>query len=601
MHAKHPSPASPDAPEARGVLASLLALSLVRGIAGLLPSMWMWGVDAQRFLSPAAAWGPWLLSLTLSIPAVARPLSTRFAPAAEWFAHRRWTTLLVSLGAGFTVWSLPDRTWITGDFMLRQGWAEAGAYAENFSNALPLELLLNRTLPRLVDAPSQIDPNLLNRAIDAIAAAVLAALALELAREWRFSGAARAVAAAAIFSGGYLCVFTGLGKPSALLCVLVVAALLGATRLVKSGRGGVMLGLSVGVAVLLHRSSLMLIPLWLGALAMARPIRGSHSRRARWSWSLALLLPLGPLAIAAPRIARTFWEFDLPRHLTPVSVRSHGMMSATLGPLHLIDLANLLLLYMPALIPAGVVLFRRPRGEVDVRDLRLIGLLALSAAPILLFIHPIQGTFRDLEVFAAVGVVAGLIAAHALGGAIQSGRVPGWWSPALTAAVLLPTLQWMILFHDPRAGLSRARAFAVEAPARTDDERAQMWDVIAYRAIRLHAWDLAVEASEHCVQYAPHERAYLMLAITRTYASDYRGAMEIYDQMSRRYAEDPLVWVGLGGVALRLGDSLQIARVRERLYSYPQGSPESRRIRTFLRVYPEVWPANKELAGERPP
>src|SRR5262249_33574081 len=148
----------------------------------------------------------------------------------------------------------------------------------------------------------------------------------------------------------------------------------------------------------------------------------------------------------------------------------------------------------------------------------------------------------------------------------------------------------LLLFHEPGSGLLRARRFALEPPRRDDRELAQLWDAIAYRSFRLEEWDWAAEAAEQSVHYAPHPRAWMMLAIARTYTGDIRGAESLYVALADRTPDDPLVWVGLAGSSLRVGDSTQAARALARISSYPPEGREAHLIRRHLRVFPEVWP-----------
>lgn len=204
----------------------------------------------------------------------------------------------------------------------------------------------------------------------------------------------------------------------------------------------------------------------------------------------------------------------------------------------------------------------------------------LCFVPVLLFVRPAQGIFRDLETFAVAGVAGALAAARVIGVALRDERVPARLAPGLLALVLLSALQALVLFNDPESGLRRARSYASEAPRCDQSELAQIWDGIAYVAFRLPDWPTAVEVSAHAARYAPHPRALAMLALARTYAGG-----------------DPLVWLGLGGAALRLGDSVRTARALARLESYALDSREAALIRRHLRMFPEVWPTGVVRRG----
>lgn len=581
----------------RAVVTALIALTLIRAATAFVPSMWAWGLNVQRFVAPLPGWLPWLAMALALIPSVGAGIDTHLARAGDRLAGGGWAPWLVALAAAALVWSLPDRTWFTGDFLLRQGAAETGAFSANFTQSLPLERFLNQVMPRFFGSVSGLDPSVVSRAVEALAAAVLALVSTKLAREWELAGNAAVVAAGVVLFGGYLSFFTGLGKPAAVLCVLTATSLLGATRLVRSGRGGVLLGVAVAVAFLTHRSALALVPLWIGALVLASRAHHPIPGRTRFELVVAAMLPLLAGIIAAPMLARIIREFDLPRHVLPAGPHGPGVLALAFAPLHLVDLANLLLFYTPALVTAlALVLASRKRKPAGAAG-RLPAVLALSFVPLLLFIHPIQGIFRDLDVFAPAGVACALFAAQAIGETLQSRRLPAWLAPALLASVVGPALQWLLHFHDPALGFARARAIALEAPARPEVERARLWDVLAYRAFRDRQWDRAVEASEQAVRYAPNPRAVTMLAIARTYTGDHRGAESLYVELARRFPEDPLVWLGLGGASLRLGDSLWSERALAKLEGYPHGSHEARLIRRHLRSFPEVWPSLSESVG----
>ena len=585
----------------RAVWVALAVLGVLRAWLVSVPTMWAWGLNVQRFLPPLAAWLPWLASAALLLPAAGR----RFAPTCEALGDRiatgrRWPWL-AAFAAALVVWSLPDRVWFTGDFMLRQGAAETGGFKGIHTQALPLEVLLNRTFPRLLTALAPFDPNLGGRLIGALAAATLAWAACGLARAWGLRGAAAVVAAATVLWGGTLTCFTGLGKPAAALCALTALAVLGATRLVSAGRSGALLGLAVGLALLVHRSALALLPLWLMALVAAWRAGRAREPGTRRAWALAAALPALAACVSLPRIATILRGFDLPRHLAPPEVQAHGPLAAAFAALHLADLANLVLFYTPAIVPAAAAL-----AAGGWRGAGVPGWLPVVAAapfvPLMLFVHPTQGVVRDLDVFAPAGAAIAVVCAHRLGTALGGRRLPAWLAPALVAAVAMPALQWLLHFHDPGRGAARARALALEAPVRPEDQRARLWDALAYRAFRERRWDLAVEASGYSARLGPHPRALTMWAIARTYSGDHRGAESLYVVLAARTPDDPLVWLGLGGAALRVGDSTQFARALARLQTYDPGGREARLIRRQLRVFPEVWPeAPADIAREPDP
>lgn len=581
----------------RAVWWTLAGLALLRAASAFLPSMWGWGLNLQRFLPPLVAWLPWTMAVLLLHPGLAAGLALRLEHAGDLLVGRRWARWLAAAAGAALVWSLPDRTWITGDFLLRQGTAETGAFPTTFVQAMPLEVILNQWVPRMFGSLSPADPNLASRAVGALAAAGMALVAVTLASDWGWRGAAAVVGAGIVFSGGYLIAFTGLGKPAAPITLLAALTLLGAGRLARSGRGAWLLAVSLGIAFLTHRSALALAPVGVVAFILALRRREEIPQPARRRLLIAAVVPLACAALAAPIVLGIVRRHDLPHHLAPPVVMQGGPLAAALAPQHLLDLGNLLLLYTPALATAMAVLIAtRPRTRPAV-DTMLAVLLAGSFVPLLLFIHPMQGIFRDIDVFASAGAAVALLSARVVGTALQRRRLPSWLAPALLASVLVPACQWLIHFHNPSYGLRRVRAYAAEAPARDERDLARLWDVIAYRAFRLREWDWALEASSKSVRYAPHPRAVIMLALARTYNGDHHGAESLYVALAERTPDDPLVWLGLGGAALRVGDSVQSARALARLNAYAPEGREARLIRRHLRFFPEVWPAKAAVAG----
>lgn len=574
----------------RAVSLALIALALARGVATFIPSMWPWGLNVQRFLAPIPAWAPWVLTAATLVPSLAVRIAPWLDRIAGWVLGGRWW---VGLLTGALVWCLPDRTWMTGDFLIREAASWSGGRIISFTEALPIEALLFREIPRSVAGLAGADPNVAVRAFGALSAGALAVTALTLAAAWGLTGRAAVVAASTVVFGGHLCAFTGLGKPAGLLCLLTALTLLGATRLAKEGRGGLTLGVAVGVALFTHRAAMALIPVWAAAIAIAFRHRSRGEPLGRGAW-LALALPLASGLAMAPLVRGIVLRYDLPYHLAPADLGAGGILGAAFSPLHLADLANLVIFYSPLLpVAAGVVLVagaRVPRTTDGV----LAGLLALTFVPLLLFVHPRQGIFRDLEVFAPAGVACALVAGRVLGRAIAANPLALAVAPALVATVAMHTLQCLTLFNDPTAGFARTRAFATEPPARPDRELAQVWDFMAYRAFRLRDWDSAVEACAHSARYAPHPRALIMWAIARTYTGDHRGAESLYVALAEKTPDDPLVWVGLGGAALYVGDNVEAQRALARLNTYSPQSREARIIRRHLEFFPMVWPSKAE-------
>ena len=572
------------------VMAFLGCLAAARALTAQIPSMWVWGLNLQRFLEPPAAWILWAFPLIFFIPAVGTSGAQAMQHFGETLETRPATRWALAIAAAALVWALPDRTWLTGDFILREGSAESGALSAHFNQSLPLELLLNKVIPTYFTSSSEHDPNTGTRLMGVFAAAGLVVVIVALSKTWELSGIAKVVSICIALFGGYLTVFTGLGKPAAVLCILTASSALGCTLLVKGKTGAWILGISLGIALLTHRSALALIPVWVTSLALASRRRVLNKSRLTGAVLPVLLAGF----IATPLVWRILITFDFPHHVAPTTHPGVWLVD-TFGPLHLADLINLLLIYTPIFLPALLLIRGSTPTPTPATEQVLLITLVLSFLPILLFIHPIQGVFRDLEVFAPAGMALALLTANVFGNSFQSTRLHRWIAPALVASVLIPALQWLIHFHDPVNGLRRAHAFGTEAPQRPDDELAQLWDLLAYRAFRLRDWQTAVEASQLSVHYAPHKRGFLMLAVAHTYAGQHLAAQRIYLRLAELYPDAPEAWLGLLGESIRLRDHAQIRRAVARLRSYPPRSKEVLVLRQMRRNLPEIWPSRQEI------
>lgn len=578
-------------------LAALAATAAARAVTTFVPSMWPWGINLQRFLDPTLAMATWAVVACTLVPAV----GGRLAPSLSRYGDRvvdsramRWSMMLL---AAALVSSLPDRTWFTGDFLLRQGYAESGAFTGNFDQSLPLELFFNRSLPHWFPSHERFLPNPAMRVLGALSAAALVAFAVRLARAWRFHGVAAAVSICVVSLGGYLTLFTGLGKPLAVLAVLVVAFVYFATASLQRPRLALGVGLSIAIALLTHRSSLAILPAWAWTVIQLWRAH-SGAKESRGAVLLAVIPPLLVTLMIAPTLFHIVGGFDLPRHLRPASLGERGLLAAAFEPLHLADLASIVMIYVPVLAVLPIALTAlRPPSEGSRRDRVLLWVVLISCLPILLFVHPIQGVFRDLDVFLLPGVALALLTAHVTGSALTERRWPAWIASALIATTIVSSVQWLAHFHDTPRGVRRAVAFATESPPRPADELAQLWDLIAYLAFRTRDWPTAVRASEAAVALAPHERTWLMLAIAQTHARDHRAAQALHLRLTGMYPGNPVVWLGVLGESQRLGDVPAAHRADSVLQTWRPGTPQERLIRRALMEFPYMMPTPEELTA----
>ncbi|MBI1796942.1 MAG: hypothetical protein HYR74_07810, partial [Candidatus Eisenbacteria bacterium] len=247
---------------ARALLATLAALAVLRAAFAYAPGTWLWPLIVMRFLTPAAAWGPWGIAAAVLVPPLARFVLPAFAAAGEMIARRAALAAFAwAAAAAVLVALLPDQVRFVGDFLLRQGTVEVIEQpAVLFPQALPLDVFLHYTVPLQITATHLLDANGAARLLGAIEAALLAALAVAFARALALRGAAACACAAVVLFGGYLGMFTGFSKAFAEMCVLIALIGVSAVRALRTGRGLLPLGIAAAIAIALHRSALGVLP-----------------------------------------------------------------------------------------------------------------------------------------------------------------------------------------------------------------------------------------------------------------------------------------------------------------------------------------------------
>lgn len=563
----------------------------MRGILSFVPSMAMWGLNVERFLPPAIAITGWITMAQGVVMAHPR-LAQRWGPPGDAdtrpFPGSRLVTLMIVAGAALMVGALGDNTWFTGDFAMRQSAATSGSFAANFTGSLPIEYLIHYVVLRQLALHASLDPFLVARVIGALEAGAFAALVIALIRALDVRGRTAIAMFAVVFFGGYLTMFTGLAKPARELALVSLAILTFGISLARSGKGLMALAVSVSVALLLHRSAALMLPAALVALWLHLRRRDRPFPRTAPEW-IAMLLPVVTAFAIAPRVIGLFRSFDLPHHLLAPGTRTEGVLATAFSALHLLDLANLFLVYSPAflLLPALLFLERDARREAPAQ---VIGAMCLTYLPVVLFVHPQQGIFRDWDVFVPAGVAGAVLTGYLLSRTLERAPGGGALAVAVAMSVVTPSAYWLMHFHDAQRGLARVRAFIAEPPSRPTGVVAWTWDFLGTRYYRLGDWDHAAQAQAEAARYAPHRRVLLLWAAAETMRDDHRAAQQIYRRMLAQDPNDPLGWLGLGGASIRLRDSLESARALKRLEELGRDKAAVATMQRHLQFFPQVWP-----------
>jgi Flp pilus assembly protein TadD len=565
---------------ARAALAvwlGLLVLALARAAFAFVPSMWAWGFDLLRWVHPIPGWTLWALSAVTLIPPlgrIARPWLEALGKIFDGLGRAAY--LLWALVAALLVWSFPDRVRFVGDFLLRFGTAEHALQPSGlFPQALPLDVFLHYTVPRVFVESFRIDVNTSARLFGALEAGLLAVLALAFARGLSQRGAVGVAAGAIVLFGGTLGMFTGYGKAISGIALLTAAVAVFGLRVIREGRGLVPLSICLAIGLVLHRSALGFLPA--AVLCWVLAIRQPESC-VQWSrpgtW-LAAALPLATLAVMLPRILGTFATMDSVHFTPPEVMREGGILAAMFAGARPADLVNVVALLSPIalVLPAGLIAYGRWRAHV--REGALLAALVLPWLVMLLLIHPPQGMFRDWDNFTAAAVALSLMTAWLVSIAARSARGWAWLCVPAALGALAPSVQWLMHNADLERGLARVEAYLAQPPARPEEVRAKTWDYLGIRYAQLDRWERSAAAMREAAALAPSPRVLLQWATAEQARGDDRAAQDAYRRLLEASPDEARGWFGLAFVSWRLGDLDECRRAVGQLLRLRPGNEQA--------------------------
>ena len=565
---------------------ALAALVVVRGALSFVPSMAGWALNLQRFLPPWT-WALWLASTLALVPPLARRLAPAVVGIGDAINERPGRVgLACALAAAILVLALPDRVRFVGDFLLRQGTVdEAGRPAILFPQALPLDLLFHYYGP-LALAEAGLRANGAARLLGAVEAALLALLALAFARTLRLRGAAAVAAAAVVFFGGYLGMYTGFGKAFAEL-VLVAAALgvfgIGALR----GGGLLPVGLALSIGILLHRSALAFAPA--GVLLMTLWLRqeGARTEWRRPANLVGLVLPWVTAGVMLPKIIAIARRFDSV-HFTPATVRLQGgPLAAALAGNRPLDFLNLVVMLSPLALAALALAALLLPGVVRRREGWVLVALALPFVLVAPFIHPAQGLFRDWDDFAATGMTLSLVAAWLVGETLRATPPRAWLGLAVLIGTAVSSIEWLVHHRDLDRGLARVEAFMRESPTRPPEERGTTWDYLGIRNEHEERYAAAAAAFAEAAKTSPSNRILLEWGMMETNAGNLNRAREVYRRAIALDSTSYTAWMGIAAVSSRLHDFPEARRAARKMLAI---TPNDENALNMLRYFDSVAP-----------
>lgn len=553
---------------------ALVLLVLARAALAFVPSMYGWGLNLQRFLAPGAGWVLWILLAATCVPALGAFAGRAFEPPDRAFGARGLVGSTAALAAAVAiVGALPDRAWFLGDFILRQGAISTGHFDELFIQSLPLDTLLHKVLPLTLLGRAEEAVSAYGHGLGLIEAALFGLAAMAVARSLSGGRGSPLLACTVLLCGGYLAMFTGFSRSASEQALLTLVLGWGGLRLVRRGEGAVGFGVTLALALVLHRSMLVLLPA--AGYAGWRWLRSAR-RRPWWEWA-ALLLPVAAVLAVLPRLARVVTSFDVPHHLRPGGAGS--MLAAAIAPLHLLDLFGAVCVLSPVAVPVLLAVLVLGRMGPRSPEGRYLTILAGAFVLLMLFVHPQQGLFRDWDVFAPAGVGLSLWSAWALREVLPRGPARQRLALAVMMAAFVPSLELLLLHHDVDRSLARVAAFMTEPPPRDPAERSKTWDYLGVRNYRLARWDAAASAFARAAETQPTPRMLVQWALAEAERGNLEGAADVFRRAIARDPESPFLRLGLANVAARLG---HLAEARGALEEVLRRYPDNQQVRSRL-------------------
>jgi tetratricopeptide (TPR) repeat protein len=573
------SEARPAAPS-RSAIPTTLILALgvavaLRAAASRSAGMWAWGLNDARFLPPALGASFALACALALVPAIARPISLAIERIANHLGARG-ALLAGAIATGGLVALFPDETQFTGDFALRRSALEGhGSPAGLFPQALPLDLFTHITLPRWLAHASGMSAGSAERWLGVLKAALLGALAVQLARVLRVRGAAALGVAAVLAVGGYVGMLTGCGQSFGDLCLLTAAAGVFGLMALDDARALAPFALAAAGALFMHREGIALLPAWAAVswLTIARArAAGRNIPNASWIW---LAVPALAFGLIGPRIVRLALGFDR-AHLSAGSSNAFGWL---LDAQRLGDLANLLVrlsplaLLVPLLLAVlGVRVRRRPEA-VFVMALVVPWLLGM------LLVHPEdQGLVRDWGTFAAAGVAFSFLGAWLLSRALEEAPGATWLGVAVAIGCVAPVVEQLWQFHDSAIGMRRVEAYVEGPPQRPDAHRATTLDYLGNRYHALGRDDLAAASYRRAAEITPSRRILYDWALCEAAGGRYAAARDILNRLIDGGGATAEAEYTLGVVNYMLGDMPQARRAALAAIELSHGAPDARAL-----------------------
>lgn len=519
-------------------------------------------------------------------------LATFVAAAFTFAAASRWrgafTRRASAVGLACCLVSLclllPDRSGFLGDFLLRRGALNSFRYAETFPQTLPLDRLL---IGGVVGALGALTRNLdaVARAFGLLGYAALLLVAGLRAGEEPTDELPPVARIALVGATGLACIFTGFTRDTVLFLPLSLALYVSLSRRVtlpdhcSPHPEWLLLAL-----LALHRSAAFLLLPYAYATLVAVPRWSSGVRRSAWKASLGMLA-LGVVALI-PLYARIGSTFDLSRHAAwLVAGRPADLPGLSID--HLGNVACALIVLSPMAL-GGIGLFVSGLGRRE-RGFHLS--IALCWLPMLLFVTPQQGVFRDLDVYAGAALAYTFIAIRAVSSLRRS-------APRLGSLVLGTSfvsgfqgmLALLLVATNPAATRARITDALARYPAAPATIRAQWLDWLVDAAQRRADDAEAARLAAESARLIPTPLRLIRAGLATAGAGDYQSARGFFGQLVSEDSTSAVGWTGIAGMSAALGESSAVGTVLQHVQGLARRPLRRANALRFLGSSPVVDP-----------
>jgi len=548
--------------------------------AQLLPGRWLWGFDLGRDLAAGAMIAGLVVTLACCVPAAARALAA-LAPKGP----RALAILAAAVALGFALfaWTHADRALYTGDASLRHAAFAAIAHPEAFAQqSLRGDLVLHHSWPRWLAAHTPLSAEQAGRLQGACLALLTVLAAWRLARALGADGVVAVAAMIVAGCTGALALDNGYAKASVEVACLTTIAAVGVARAARDGRGLGTAGVAIGLALLLHRSALLLLPAWIACVALGWRFALAGPARQRVAALAGLLAPPVALALVLPRLVQVIGSFDTRHHVAPGG--PGATLAFALSPAHLLDVVNTLVLLVPLAPLVPVLLAVTPRPER--RGVLAFAAFALPPLALLVAINPQHGLSRDWDVYAFAGSALAAVAAWRIAAVVAAAPRARWIAVPLVALTLFPVLQWAALQSDAERMWSRAEAVLVGPPARPASERADGLGTIGMLRYGRGQFAAALRLFQRSAAAAPNPRTFVEWGMAETQLGHPDRALVQYRHAASLNPDLVTAWRGVAAAASALGDRARMAEAVQNLERLEPGDETAKQGRAWLEANP---------------